>query len=258
MPFIHKINPTIVDFGPIEIRWYGFFWFISILFAYFYGRKEIVKKGILNENEFDSLFLTCTIFLVLGARLGYVLIYNLKYYLANPLETFAIWKGGLSFFGGAAGLILSGAIWCLANKKSFLKLADIFTIPAAIANGLVRIGNFINSELYGSVTALPWAVNFLDERDQFGNLVFRHPSQLYEASYNLIILAAMLFLKQKNLKPGIMIGVWLMLYAIFRSLVEFIRIPDYMVGPLTIGQFLSIPTFALGLFLVFKALKAKD
>ena len=158
------------------------------------------------------------------------------------------WKGGLSFHGALLGMIIASIIWCRKNKFSFLRLADFVVIPVSLAQFFGRMGNFINGELYGKITSLPWAV-------KFQNVIgFRHPTQIYEALYNLIIFFVLLFYSRHNPKKGRIFGLFLIFYCIFRFSVEFIKdIPMY--GILTMGQWLSIPMLFFGFWLLFRKIK---
>lgn len=246
MTFIHNLNPTILSLGFLEIRWYGLFYVLGFFLVYFFLKRQI-KKGVLElkEKELDSFLFVLVIGMLIGSRLFAVLVYNPAYYLANPFEIIMFWKGGLSFHGALIGMFISGWLWCRKHKFSFIKICDLIVIPGSLAQFFGRIGNFINGELYGKVTNLPWAVKFPFAEG------FRHPTQLYEAFYNLIIFFVLFFYYKKNPKTGRIFALFLILYTIFRILVEFIKdMPLY--GPLTMGQWLSFPLLFLGLWLFFK------
>jgi len=176
---------------------------------------------------------------MVGARLGYVLFYDLKMYWADPLEIFAIWRGGMSFHGGLIGVLIVGTSFSWRNKKSFWKIADLIIVTAPIGLGLGRIGNFINGELYGRVTNLPWGMIF-----PRGGPHPRHPSQLYESGLEGGVLFLILwFLKDKKLPTGGLLAAFLFFYGCFRFFVEFFREPDghigFIIGSFTLGQVLS-------------------
>jgi phosphatidylglycerol:prolipoprotein diacylglycerol transferase len=193
-----------------------------------------------SKLEVENLYFYLILGLVIGARLGYVLFYDLKMYLADPLEIFAIWHGGMSFHGGLIGVLIVGIFFSWKNKKSFLKIADLFIVTAPIGLGFGRIGNFINGELYGRVTQVPWAMIFPTDKD----LLPRHPSQLYESALEGGVLFLILwFLKDKKLPTGGLLAIFLSLYGLFRFFVELFREPDpqlgFILGPFTMGQTLS-------------------
>ncbi len=242
--FVHNLNPTILHLGPLEIRWYGLMYVLSFL-AVFYFAKQAIKKGKLKltEQELDNFLGIAVIALVLGARLFYILFYNLPYFIQNPLKVFAIWEGGLSFHGGLAALILVGWWYTKKKKISFLQTADILTIPLALGNAFGRLGNFINGEIYGKVTELPWGVVFSGVEGA------RHPTQLYAVAYNLIIFGILYSQRNKNWKPGKILGLFLVLYAVFRFANEFFKdIEVYWF--LTMGQWLTIPMLVIGVWLL--------
>ncbi|MBW2105856.1 MAG: prolipoprotein diacylglyceryl transferase, partial [Deltaproteobacteria bacterium] len=171
-----NINPTIIKIGHLQIRWYGVMYILGFLASYFLVKYQIRKKGLnININTVNDLFLFLIIGLIIGARLGYVIFYNLPFYLGHPLKIFAIWEGGMSFHGGLIGIIFSGLIFEKKHRLSFWLIADLISVTAPIGLGLGRLGNFINAELYGRVTNLPWGMIFPS-----GGALPRHPSQLYE------------------------------------------------------------------------------
>ncbi len=247
MTWVHNLNPTILELGPLEIRWYGLMYVITFLFVYWYVKKAI-KNGKLKISleEFDNLMIYLTIALVLGARLFDVLFYEFGYYKSNPLEIIAIWKGGLSFHGGLFAMLIVAYLWCKKKKIDLFYLGDIFIVPLALGQALGRLGNFINGELYGGVTSLPWGIKFPDAEG------FRHPTQLYELIYDLLIFGILWKLKDKNYRSGTLLGWFLILYSIFRTLTEFLREqePSWILGPLTVAQWLNLPMFLIGLWLL--------
>jgi phosphatidylglycerol:prolipoprotein diacylglycerol transferase len=193
-----------------------------------------------SKLDVENLYFYLILGLVIGARLGYVLFYDLKMYLADPLEIFAIWHGGMSFHGGLIGVLIVGILFSWKNKKSFWKIADLFIVTAPIGLGFGRIGNFINGELYGRVTQVPWAMIFPTDNDHLP----RHPSQLYESALEGGVLFLILwFLKDKKLPTGGLLAIFLSLYGLFRFFVELFREPDpqlgFILGPFTMGQTLS-------------------
>jgi len=243
--FFHNLNPIIFDFGPLEIRWYGLMWVLGFLVTYFYVRTAARKKIIsLSDKEVDDLVILLTVAILIGARLFEVLVYRPSYYFSNPLQILAIWRGGLSFHGGLVGIIAGMWWYCKKKKLSFLKLADVFVVPLALAQAFGRIGNFINGELWGRITNVPWAFKFPNAEG------FRHPSQLYEVGYNLVIFGILYPLRNKKYREGTLLAWFLVLYSVFRFLNEFVREPDYLLGPLTPGQWLNIPMLLAGLWLL--------
>ncbi|MBI4140868.1 prolipoprotein diacylglyceryl transferase [Candidatus Woesearchaeota archaeon] len=253
MVFFHNINPVIVQLGPVEIRWYGLMYVFAFLFALWYVKKASKEGKIkLDDEQIDNFFVWLTVALIVGARLFAVVFWDFSYYAQHPLEIFAFWKGGLSFHGGLVGVIVAAFLLCRKHNISFLHLADIFIVPLALGQAFGRIGNFINGELYGIPTLLPWGVNFFNEVDAVGNFVFRHPSQLYEVLYDVAIFIFLWLLKDKKLKNGFLFATFLLLYAVFRTLTEFIRVPEGMIGPLTISQAFNIPMFVAGLWLLLR------
>lgn len=245
--FTHTINPTILQLGPLEIRWYGLMYVLGFLITYYYVRAAIRNGKLkLTEKELDNLLGILVIALIVGARLFEVIFYNLSYYLSQPWKIFYIWQGGLSFHGGLAGMAIVGYWYARKKKIPFLRLVDVFIVPLALGNAFGRIGNFINAELYGVPTSLPWGVIFPGVEEA------RHPTQLYEAAYNIIIFITLFSLRNKKWKDGTLFGIFLIMYGIFRISVEFLKdMPHH--GPLTMGQWLTIPVFFAGIWLVWKS-----
>ena len=249
--FISHINPVLFTIGNIQIRYYGIFFVIGLLFTFAFFLYASKKKN-LGMGFFDAmeLFLWCAIGLMAGARLFYALAYKSSYYLAYPMKIFALNEGGLSFHGGLIGACLGGFLYCLFYKKDFLLFADIVAIPAGFGIFLVKVANFTNSELVGRITNVPWAVNFNNEADAAGNIVYRHPSQLYEAAKNLVILGILWSLKDKNLKKGTLFSLFIIMYSSMRFFIEFFRQPDADIGflalGLSMGQWLCLLMFAAG------------
>ncbi len=244
--FTSHLNPVFLKLGSIEIRYYGLIWllsfFISLGLLNFLAKRRKIE---IDKKEIFDLVSYVLLGGILGARLFYILVYNFGFYLVHPWEALAIWHGGLSIHGGLLGGLLSGLIYCRRRKIDFFALADVFVIPLALCLCLGRIGNFINGELYGRISSLPWAVKFP------GVEGFRHPSQLYESLKNLIIFAVLWNLNKKRLKKGMLFFLFIILYSLFRFLVEFFRQPDpqlgFLLGNLTMGQLLSIPFFLIGI-----------
>ncbi len=246
-----KIDPVIVKIGPLAVRWYGMMYFFGFVASYLLVRYQVKKKRIpMSGQEIDSLYTYIILGLLIGARLGYVLFYNLSSYLANPLDVLEVWHGGMSFHGGLIGVVVSGILFCRKYKRDFWQVADLVVVTAPIGLGLGRLGNFINGELYGRVTDVPWAMVFPS-----GGPLPRHPSELYEFLLEGVVLFAVLWrLKDRAFVTGTMTALFIILYGVFRIFVEFFREPDpqlgFILGPFTMGQLLSgvMVLFGAGLF----------
>jgi len=236
-----NINPILVELGPIRVGWYGLMYVFGFFASYLLVRYQMKRKDFgVSKLEVENLYFYLILGLVIGARLGYVLFYDLEMCLQDPLRVFAIWRGGMSFHGGLIGVLIVGILFSWKNKKSFLKIADLFIVTAPIGLGLGRIGNFINGELYGRVTQVPWAMIFPTDNDHLP----RHPSQLYESALEGGVLFLILwFLKDRKLPTGGLLAIFLSLYGLFRFFVELFREPDpqlgFILGPFTMGQTLS-------------------
>ncbi len=249
--FINNFDPVAFGIFSLEIRWYSLAYIAGILIGWFLAKKVFLKNSEINNN-FDDYITYLIIGIIIGGRLGYVLIYNFSYYINNLIDIFKIWQGGMSFHGGLVGIIIASVIFARKkNQNPFLYL-DIVALTAPIGIFFGRISNFINSELYGKVTDLPWSVIFV----RVDNLP-RHPSQIYEALLEGLILFIILFiLKNKNLdKPGLTSSLFLIIYSIFRFIVEFFRISDEQLGSilfnLSMGQVLSLIFIFSGIFLFY-------
>ncbi len=250
--FESKIDPTLFTLGPFEIRYYGLIYIIGFIITYFmvsYLAKKR-KLKITKEDVADLLFYIL-IGLVVGARIFYIVFYGLKYYLANPLEMPAVWHGGLSFHGGLAGILIAAWIFCRRKKIKFYDIADLVVIPAAIGLGLGRIGNFLNGEVYGRITDVPWAVKFP------GVEGYRHPSQFYESFKNFFIFGVLWILKDRKIPPGFIFWSFISMYGVIRFFIEFVKEPDGMFLGLTTGQWLCIPMAMVGIGMLIY-LKRKD
>jgi len=254
-----NINPVLIKLGPLQVGWYGLMYVFGFIASYLLVRYQMKKKAFgISSQELENLFVYLMIGLIIGGRLGYVLFYDLPLYLKDPLEIFAIWHGGMSFHGGLLGVLIVGIIFYWRHKRSFWKIADLFIVTAPIGLGLGRIGNFINGELYGRVTQVPWGMIFPK-----GGLLPRHPSQLYESALEGGILFIILWLlKDKKLPSGGLLAIFLFAYGIFRFFVEFFREPDqqlgFILGPLTMGQLLSSLMIISGIILFFYLSKRKE
>jgi len=245
-----SFDPILVQLGPLRVSWYGLMYVFGFLASYLLVLYQMRRKDFgLTRQEVDSFYFYLALGLVIGARLGYVLFYDLPMYLKNPLEIFSIWHGGMSFHGGLIGVLAGWFIFCRKNKKSLWRVADLFVVTAPIGLGCGRIGNFINGELYGRVSQVPWAMVFPK-----GGPLPRHPSQLYESALEGGVLFLILWLmKDRKLPPGGLLAVFLSFYGGFRFFLEFFREPDvqlgFVLGPFTMGQVLSSVMIVGGILL---------
>jgi len=256
-------DPVLIHIGPLAIRWYALAYIFGILIGWGYARLIIRSerlwggKAPFTVAEFDDFVLWVTLGIILGGRLGYVLFYNPSFFAAHPLEIFQLWQGGMSFHGGFTGCVLAVVLFARSRGLPILSLGDLTCAVGPIGLFLGRIANFINGELWGRPTDVPWAMVF-----PTGGPIPRHPSQLYEATLEglvlLIVLAVMIRMGALK-RPGLIIGAFATLYAIARSTCEFFREPDAQLGFLwggaTMGQLLSIPLFIAGLAFIAYALK---
>jgi len=251
--FINNFDPVALNFFSLEIRWYSISYIVGILIGWFLSKKYFISDNEIRE-KFDD-YLTYLIFgVILGGRLGYVIFYDINYYLNNFLDIFKIWQGGMSFHGGLLGVIIVSFIFAKKNNQNPFKYLDIVSLVAPIGIFFGRIANFINSELYGTETGVPWSVKFI----QIDNLN-RHPSQLYEAFFEgLILFLILIYLWKRylNKAPGFISGIFLIIYSFFRFVIEFFRVPDehlgYLIFNLSMGQLLSLIFILIGCYLIIK------
>ena len=261
--FYHNINPILLEIGPFQVRYYGLFYALGFVIAYFLISHLAKRKQLsMTKDDVADFLVYMVVGVVSGARLIYALFYNMPFYIQDPLEIFAVWHGGLSFHGGLLGAIVATYLFCKRKKIEFYDIADIAVIPVALALALGRIGNLMNAELYGRITNVAWCVDY--SKNQFiENLPSscRHPSQIYESIKNLAIFAVLWFIKDKKLPKGFMFWSFVALYGLFRTIIEFFRAPDEQVGFIfsyfTMGQLLSFPLFLLGLYMLFRLDKNK-
>ena len=249
--FINNFDPVAIQIFSVEIRWYSLAYVIGILFGWFLSKRIFIKDTLLKE-KFDDYIAYLIIGIIIGGRLGYVLLYNPNYYLNNLIDVFKIWQGGMSFHGGLVGVIAMSVLFAKKNGQDSYIYLDVVSIVAPIGIFFGRISNFINSELYGIETNLPWAVKFI----QVDNL-YRHPSQLYEAIFEgLILFIVLIYFRKKGFMkiPGLISGLFLIFYSFFRFIIEFVRVPDEQLGyiffNLTMGQIVSFIFFLIGSYLV--------
>jgi phosphatidylglycerol---prolipoprotein diacylglyceryl transferase len=215
------------------------------------SRSKKAGRVPATTDEIDSLFVYLILGLVLGARLGYVVFYDLPVYIKNPIEIFSVWHGGMSFHGGLIGSIIAGMIFTRKYKKDFWELSDLVIVAAPIGLGLGRLGNFINGELYGRVTAMPWGMVFPG-----GGPLPRHPSQIYELLLEGVVLFLVLWsLSSKGLRPGMVTASFIICYGLFRFIAEFFREPDkqigFILGYFTMGQLLSALMIVFGVVILW-------
>jgi phosphatidylglycerol:prolipoprotein diacylglycerol transferase len=261
MPLILQypnISPVLIQIGPFAIRWYALAYIAGLVIGWRWclslaDRSPIVMK----RQDVDDFLVWATLGVVLGGRLGYVLFYKPGYYLQNPLEIFQVWHGGMSFHGGALGVIVALVLFSMRRGIDVLSFGDILVCAVPIGLFFGRIANFINGELYGRPSDVPWAMIFPHDPLQ----VPRHPSQIYESMLEGLVLFCLLNALERwtpiRRRPGALSGVFLMGYAVARMISELFREPDSFLGFLafgtTMGQLLSIPLFAVGLFLLLRA-----
>ena len=250
--FINNFDPVAIQIFSIEIRWYSLAYIFGILIGWLYCKKILIKDKNISKL-FDDLISYLIIGIILGGRLGYVIFYNLEYFSSNPIEILMIWQGGMSFHGGLLGVLASTIIYAKKHNLNKFIFLDLIAGSAPIGIFFGRIANFVNSELYGRETDILWSVIFT----KIDNIT-RHPSQIYEALLEGVILFFILFFfikKNYLLKPGLISSLFLIFYSLFRFLVEFFRVPDEQVGliylNLTIGQIISLIFLSFGFYLFF-------
>ena len=256
--FINNFDPVAIQFFSIEIRWYSLAYLLGILIGWILSKKIFISDKNIKE-KFDDFITYLIIGIIIGGRLGYVLFYNYNYYSNNLFDIFKIWQGGMSFHGGLIGVIIISIWFAKKNNQNAFSYLDIVSVVAPIGIFFGRIANFINSELYGIETNLPWAVKFI----RVDNL-FRHPSQLYEALFEgLILFLILIYFRNKGfLKiPGLISGLFLIFYSFFRFVLEFFRVPDEQLGylflNLSMGQVISFIFIIIGIYLVITKYEIK-
>ena len=256
--FINNFDPVAFQILSFEIRWYSLAYIIGIVIGWTLCKKIFIKNLDINE-KFDDYITYLIIGIILGGRIGYVIFYNFSYYLDNVLDIFKIWQGGMSFHGGLLGVILSSYIFAKKYNQNPFSYLDQVSLVAPIGIFFGRLANFINSELYGKVSDMPWSVIFI----KVDNLS-RHPSQLYEAILEGIILFLILiyFIDRNYLKkPGLISGLFLIFYSLFRFLIEFFRVPDeqigYLILNLTMGQIISLVFALIGITIFYLKYESK-
>jgi len=265
LPF-PDIDPVLISIGPLAIRWYALAYIFGILLGWVYARMLIRNETLwggrapLSVTDFDDYIVWVTLGIILGGRIGYVLFYNPAHFAAHPLEIFQVWSGGMSFHGGFAGCVLAVLLFARSRKIPVLSLGDLTCAAGPIGLFLGRIANFINGELWGRPTDVPWAFVFPGA----GPLP-RHPSQLYEAALEGLLLFVVLAIAVRMgalKRPGLTVGLFAIVYALGRSFCEFFREPDpqlgFLWGGLTMGMLLSIPLFLAGVAFVWNAMRRPE
>lgn len=253
------LDPVAFRLGPLVVRWYGLAYVAGFIAAGLILRRLNRKWEIgLTTDQIVDVVLAAVIGLIVGARLGYVIFYGGVEYLKEPLKILATWDGGMSFHGGLVGILIAGWVVARRLKIPFLRLCDLGAVGAPVGLLLGRLTNFINGELWGRVTTAPWGMVFPS-----GGPLPRHPSQLYEAFLEgVVLLTVMLVLSRRKRADGYMLGLLLTLYGTFRILVEFVREPDlqlgFVAGQFTMGQLLSVPVLLGGVWLLWRALAGRS
>jgi phosphatidylglycerol:prolipoprotein diacylglycerol transferase len=260
------INPVLFSIGPFSIRWYALAYIVGIIAGWFYARAIIASQRLwggpapITVGEFDDFIIWITLGIIVGGRVGYVLFYNLPQFAAHPIQIFELWNGGMSFHGGVFGCVVATVLFALRRGLPMLSLGDVTTAVSPIGLFLGRIANFINGELFGRPTDVPWAMVFPN-----GGPLPRHPSQLYEAMLEglvlLIVLGVMVRLGALK-RPGLVTGAFFLGYGVARTICEFFREPDAQLqeftrntGGLTMGMLLCIPLIVAGIGLIALALR---
>ena len=247
--FINNFDPVAVQVFSIEIRWYSLAYIIGIVLGWILSKKIFISDNEIKE-KFDDYITYLILGIIIGGRLGYVIFYNFEYFSSNFIDVFKVWQGGMSFHGGLLGIIFISIWFAKKNNHNLFKYLDVVAIVAPVGIFFGRIANFINSELYGIETSVPWAVKFV----QIDNL-YRHPSQIYEAILEgLILFLILIFIYlKKNYRVGMCSYTFLFFYGIFRIIAEFFREPDvqlgYLFGSLTMGMLLSALMIIFGVIL---------
>lgn len=258
-----NIDPVAFSFGPLSVKWYGLAYMAGLLLGWLYVKRLIANAGLwrggrapLTDGMIDDLLLLVTLGVVIGGRLGHVLFYEPQYYLSRPLEILKVWQGGMAFHGGVIGVALALWIFSRWRKVSIFSVADVVTAAVPIGLFFGRVANFINSEVVGTVSSVPWAIAFPGYGEQP-----RHPAMLYEAVLEGAVLFAILWWlihKREALKmPGLVVGAFLAGYGLFRMFVEIFKIEEYRIlfdgWPITRGMAYSVPMVLAGTYLIWRA-----
>ncbi len=276
MIYLHQIDPIALSLGPLKVHWYGLMYLLGFVAAWWLGKRRVEQGRLpgVDANAFSDLLFYAMLGVVLGGRIGYILFYDLQTYLDHPLQVFKVWQGGMSFHGGLLGVLVAGWWWSRRHHMHFFDTVDFVAplVPAGLGFG--RIGNYINGELWGKYTQADWGVVFPSDprfagwssaqlQEQFAsgalNAFARHPSQLYQALLEGLVMFVALWWFSRKPRPRYAVsGLFALLYGVFRFIVEFVRVPDEQLqylafGWLTMGQLLSLPLVLLGLFLLWKS-----
>jgi phosphatidylglycerol---prolipoprotein diacylglyceryl transferase len=251
------IDPIFLRLGPLEFRWYGLAYIMGVLGTAALFKRFFQPKFNLNEDQLLNMITAGILGILLGGRIGYVLVYDFSYFMSTPLDVFAFWKGGMSYHGGAVGAITGIIVFARLNKLDVWGLLDMLAWGSTIGIFFGRLANFINGELFGRVGDVPWAMVFPG-----GGSLARHPSQLYEAFFEGAILFLILWFlfKKARLKAGQLGASYLIFYGVFRFFIEFFRQPDsqlgFVFGPFSMGQILCFGMIFIGVF--FYRFRRKD
>lgn len=268
LPF-PDIDPILIRIGPLAVHWYGVGYIVGILFGWWYAKRLVANPRLwpggqspIRPEDIDDFLLWAAIGVVLGGRVGYILFYDLPRYVAQPLDILAVWRGGMSFHGGFLGTVLAMILFAWRRRIPVWSLFDVIGASAPVGLGLVRVANFVNGELWGKLTAVPWAVEFPN-----GGPFPRHPTQLYEAALEGLVLFFLLRLAThrwlKLGSAGFVCGLFVTGYGLARIFVEFFREPDQQIGYLlggwlTMGMVLSLPMVIAGLWAMLTARRAAE
>ncbi len=282
MIYLHQFDPIAFSIGPVDVHWYGIAYALSFAAAWFLGRSRILAGRLpgVNLEHFSDLAFYAMLGVVLGGRIGYILFYDLPVYLDSPLKIFKVWEGGMSFHGGLLGVLMAAWLWTRKHRLHFFDTMDFLAPLVPTGLGLGRLANFINGELWGKYTGGSWGVIFpstdpaiydqhltqtqLQAQYAAGALdqYARHPSQLYEAALEGVLMFVVLWVFSMKPRPRYAVsGLFALLYGLSRFVVELVRVPDAQLGYLafgwvTMGQVLSLPLIALGLFLLWLSRRA--
>jgi phosphatidylglycerol:prolipoprotein diacylglycerol transferase len=250
IPYPH-LSPVFFELGPLQFRWYGLMYLIGLTAAYFLITRRVKQKGLaLSRDQIYDMVVWAALGVFIGGRLGYTFFYNFSYYVQHPAKFFAVWEGGMSFHGGLLGTIVSLMWFSKRQGIPIYTIADLAASVTPIGLGFGRLGNFINGELYGRPTDVPWCMVF-----PAGGPACRHPSQLYEAGLEGLLLFTVLWLVgRKATPPGTLFWTFLTGYGLCRIVVEFFREPDahigFIFGSISMGQMLSLPMIVIGIFML--------
>lgn len=259
-----NIDPIAFSIGPFAVRWYALAYIAGLVFAIWYAKRLVAtpalwadRKPTATPAQIDDLFIWITLGVILGGRLGYVLFYNPAYFLGNPLDIFRMWEGGMSFHGGFLGVVVALLVYGRRHGMTLDRLLDLGAAATPVGLGLGRLANFINGELYGRAGEVPWAMIFPNDPEQ----IPRHPSQLYEAALEGLVLFLVIRIATHRFKalshPGRASGLFALGYGLSRIIVEFFREPDaqlgYFLGFITMGMILSLPLVAIGIWLLLRS-----